>query len=241
MSDDEWYYAGGRNGGEREGPMTGVALRSMLSRAELPPDVLVWRDGMVKWAPARSVADLSAAAAGAPVLAESATLPYRFGTIGAPPAQLGYFAPADGVRYAGFWIRFVAAFVDGLITGVAGFAIGVIFGLALEGLTRTAGPAGQKMALAAGILLQVLGYVMAWLYEALFTSSSYQGTLMKYALGLKVTDLEGNRISFGRATGRHFAKFLSWIIIFIGFIMAAFTERKQALHDMMASTVVVYR
>lgn len=241
MSDDEWYYAGGKNGGERVGPMTGVTLRAKLSRAELPPDVLVWHDGMVNWAPARSVADLSAAVAGATVLAESATLPYRFGTIGAPPAQLGYFTPADGVRYAGFWIRFVAAFVDGLITGVAGGILGFILGAMLGAVMGSMGSSMQQIEAAATVMGHVVGYVIAWLYEALLTSSSYQGTLMKYALGLKVTDLEGNRISFGRATGRHLAKILSLLTLLIGYIMAAFTERKQALHDMMASTVVVYR
>jgi uncharacterized RDD family membrane protein YckC len=245
MRDDEWYYAGG-GAGERVGPMTGDVLRGFLLRGELPHDVLVWRDGMADWSPARTVADLSHVIAGvgvAPVAAGTATLPYRFGSMdNAPPAQLGYYGPRqDVVRYAGFWIRFLAAFVDGLITTVAGMLLGFILGGILGGVMGALGLPSQEIRLAASIVGQVVGYVVAWLYEALLTSSSYQGTLMKYALGLKVTDLEGNRISFGRATGRHFAKFLSALLLLIGYIMAAFTERKQALHDMMASTVVVYR
>jgi uncharacterized RDD family membrane protein YckC len=59
------------------------------------------------------------------------------------------------------------------------------------------------------------------------------------ALGLKVIDLYGNRISFARATGRHFAKYISGVILGIGYIMAGFTERKQALHDMIAGTLVI--
>ena len=59
------------------------------------------------------------------------------------------------------------------------------------------------------------------------------------ALGMKVTDLAGNRISFLRATGRYFAKIISALILFIGFIMVAFTEKKQGLHDMIAGTLVV--
>src|SRR5947199_10802714 len=81
--------------------------------------------------------------------------------------------------------------------------------------------------------------LVSWLYEAGMLSSSYQATLGKMALGLKVIDLEGRRISFARATGRHFAKVLSAIMLLIGFIMAGFTERKQALHDMIAGTLVI--
>ena len=69
-------------------------------------------------------------------------------------------------------------------------------------------------------------------------SSSRQATVGKMALGLKVTDLEGRRISFARASGRHFAKYISGMILLIGYIMAGFTERKQALHDMIAGTLV---
>ena len=70
-------------------------------------------------------------------------------------------------------------------------------------------------------------------------SSSRQATLGKMALGLKVSDLKGNRISFARASGRHFAKIVSGMILLIGYIMAGFTNRKQALHDMIAETLVL--
>ena len=88
----------------------------------------------------------------------------------------------------------------------------------------------------------IVGFVFSaganWIYEAVMESSSKQATLGKMALGLKVTDLEGRRISFARATGRHFAKLLSGMILLVGYIMAGFTERKQALHDMIAGTLV---
>ena len=70
-------------------------------------------------------------------------------------------------------------------------------------------------------------------------SSPTQGTLGKMALGIKVTDLEGDKIDFGRATRRHFAKIISALILYIGFIMVAFTQEKQGLHDMMAGCLVV--
>ncbi len=86
---------------------------------------------------------------------------------------------------------------------------------------------------------QAFNAVAAWLYFALMESSSRQATLGKMLVGIMVTDLDGGRISFGRATGRHFAMILSALTCYIGFVMAAFTERKQALHDMIAGTLVV--
>jgi uncharacterized RDD family membrane protein YckC len=81
--------------------------------------------------------------------------------------------------------------------------------------------------------------VAGWLYFALMESSAKGATLGKMALGLRVTDLSGNRISFGRATGRYFGKIVSGMIFSIGYIMAGFTQQKQALHDIMAGCLVV--
>ena len=81
--------------------------------------------------------------------------------------------------------------------------------------------------------------VLEWLYYALLESSAWQATLGKKALGLEVTDLAGARVSFGRATGRYFARYISFFTIGIGYIMAGFTAKKQALHDMIAGTLVI--
>jgi len=78
-----------------------------------------------------------------------------------------------------------------------------------------------------------------WLYYALFEASHFQATPGKMALGLVVTDETGHRIGFGRATGRYFAKLISALILYIGFMMAGWTEKKQALHDILASTLVL--
>jgi uncharacterized RDD family membrane protein YckC len=80
---------------------------------------------------------------------------------------------------------------------------------------------------------------IGWLYEALLTSSVKQGTLGKMALNLKVTDKEGRRLSFAHATGRYFAKLLNRFTLYIGYIIAGFTQRKQALHDFIAGTYVI--
>ncbi len=90
-------------------------------------------------------------------------------------------------------------------------------------------------------IVQLFGLVFGWLYFAGMESSAKQGTLGKLALGIKVTDTAGMPIGFGRATGRHFGKILSTLIVLIGFIMAGVTERKQALHDLLAECLVVNR
>jgi uncharacterized RDD family membrane protein YckC len=129
------------------------------------------------------------------------------------------FAGSD-TQYAGFWKRFLAYLIDAIILG----AIGGILTMQMDDT-------------AASSVTTIIG----WLYFAGLESSARQATLGKSVLGIYVTDLDGNRISFLRATGRYFAKFISAIILMIGFIMAAFTPRKQALHDMIASTLVLDR
>jgi uncharacterized RDD family membrane protein YckC len=120
-------------------------------------------------------------------------------------------------HYAGFWKRFAAFLIDCVILSLA------------TGLL-TAGTLGVAWFAA---------FLLPWLYEAVMLSSERQATIGKIALGIIVTDLSGGRLSFGRATGRHFAKWISALILGIGFIIAAFTEKKQALHDMIAETLVV--
>lgn len=93
---------------------------------------------------------------------------------------------------------------------------------------------------AGSILLLVLIFLtIGWLYYAIMESSTPQGTLGKMAVGIKVIDMQGNRITFARATGRFFGKIISKMILYVGFIMAGFTEKKQALHDIMADCLVV--
>ena len=169
------------------------------------------------------------------------------GTVYAPPVQAGWQAPAasSAVAYAGFWLRFVAAIIDGLILYFVGMILFLPFaasmGTGMRGMMTGRPPnlEGLLPLIHAMIRITLLRTVLHWLYYSLLESSAWQGTLGKKALGLEVTDLDGNRISFGRATGRFFAKIISSIILFIGYIMAGFTEKKQALHDILAGTLVI--
>lgn len=152
-----------------------------------------------------------------------------------------------GEKYAGFWLRFVAYLIDTalvtifeLITLIPFFILLGYTSLKFSTSSPTDLETMQLVGSLIGTYLLALLLIIAanWLYHALMESSKLQATLGKRALGLIVTDLQGNRLSFGRATGRFFAKFLSGLLFCIGYIIAGFTEKKQALHDFIAETLV---
>ena len=159
------------------------------------------------------------------------TIPDPSSNTGATPSAR--FAIA-GVVYAGFWRRVVAYLIDSVLLGiVVGFLI-------LRPLMERAGiPVDNPWTLLTGNSRQIFAInllltMTSWLYWALMESSPWQATLGKRMMGLAVTDLDGRRVSFARASGRYFGK-----IIFVGFIMVAFTAKKQALHDRIAGCLVV--
>ena len=135
-------------------------------------------------------------------------------------------------EYAGFWKRFAAVFIDALILGVALFMISKFLG----GITGGIPAAISFMNSMSG---GIVSAIMQWLYFTLLESSSKQATLGKIALGIIVTDEYGRRISFGQANGRYWSKIISAMLLYIGFMVAGFTEKKQALHDIIAKTLVV--
>jgi uncharacterized RDD family membrane protein YckC len=153
----------------------------------------------------------------------------------------GNIPPRKSIVYAGFWFRAAAYFLD---TSTLGFVLG---GIVLRPilLKNHVGPSFQDawkfytgdspQATALLLLIQLV----SWLYFATFESSPWQATPGKKVLGLRVTDLEGKRLSFIRASGRYFGKLISWLLLGLGFVLAGFTEKKQALHDMLASCLVL--
>lgn len=157
------------------------------------------------------------------------------------PLQPAVIAPnmaVDTAKYGGFWIRFVAAVIDGIIVQAIVTPVALIVGIAAGIAGAAVSAAGQSLRLTPIFILASFGGLASWIYEAAMESSSRQATLGKMIFGMKVTDLQGRRISFARATARHFCKYLSAMILFLGYIMAGFTAQKQALHDMIAGTVI---
>lgn len=187
---------------------------------------------------------------GAPVTRAAVVAP-PVGAVG-PHAGVGAIAYASNVTYAGFWLRFVAFLLDSVILGLGMLLLFVPFfflmgGVAMidalpRGRVQRFEPAQWMAFLTFALTLAVVGSLAKWLYFAYLESGEKQATWGKQALGIYVTDLGGQPITFGRATGRFFAKIVTGIIpLAIGYIMAGFTERRQALHDMIASTLVLRR
>ena len=249
MSD--WYYADTKN--VRQGPVSAAQLAALHGSGQLRPETLVWRTGLDSWKPWREMmreVDLGAASPPPPPpprpqAAGGAQNPVA---AGASPYATPRSAVHDDrsvitgghVVYAGFWKRVAASIIDGFVTMALSYAILIPMVMLTGGGWGMF--IGEPDSGGAGILMffwYLISLMVPLLYMSFMHSSANQATLGKMAVGIKVSRLDGERISFWRAFGRYFGYILSTMILFIGVIMVAFTERKQALHDMISDTLVV--
>ncbi|MGH8026583.1 MAG: RDD family protein [Pseudoxanthomonas sp.] len=263
---ENWYYADAER--QRQGPLTADELAQRFHQGKLRLDTLVWRDGLAEWQPLRDFTGelalhqtpaetfytpVEPAAAGAsadetaPVFAGSSDTASAGSPYAPPSAALtsdeAFYAGGE-VVYAGFWKRVAAYVIDAMVIGVATqivqlVVMGLFFGINASGMSNPE----TMFASGTGILFVVALYLvplaMNAAYYAAFHASSKQATLGKMAVGIKVVRTDGTRISLARGVGRFFAAMLSGLTLGIGFLMAAFTERKQGLHDMICDTLVV--
>ncbi len=263
----QWYYSDHER--NRLGPVDAQALVELHDNGRMAPDTLVWREGMDQWQPWRTVShevlrtgtdtgtDTGASAtAGTAVAtgydpyntATAVTAPAVEASPYAPPtstlADLSGFQGGGEVVYAGFWKRAAAYLIDAFAVGMVTWIVQMVVMAMFFGVSAGA-MAGDSAALMAGGMMGILvGMIIVPIalnavYFAAFHASSKQATLGKMAVGIKVTDDDGQRISFARGIGRYFATILSSLILCVGYIMAGFTERKRALHDMVCNTLVV--
>jgi uncharacterized RDD family membrane protein YckC len=153
------------------------------------------------------------------------------GSAAPPPPPVWDARPAapSHVAYGGFWIRFVAYLIDGILLSIVFGVVGSAFGINIFA------PDWEHYDPTSNLISLVIGL----LYFALLESSERGATVGKMAMGLRVVTSDGQRLSFMNAVGRYFAKALSALIFCIGFIMIAFTERKRGLHDIIAGTLVI--
>jgi uncharacterized RDD family membrane protein YckC len=226
LETQQWHYV---INGNQAGPVPESELVQMLTSGQLAPETLVWTQSLEDWVAASSVDALMNPTPVSPTPTPVSPVPAASAEMTADSEA----AEAAEVTYAGFWKRVAACLIDGVIMTMAGLFVGATFGVIYGVVLQTA--AG------AGFFGNAIGILMQWAYFALMESSANQATVGKMALGIKVTDLDGNRLSFGRATGRHFGKIISGLTLGIGYLMVAFMPRKQALHDIMAGCLVVNR
>lgn len=248
-----WYYADRDNA--RQGPVDAAELVRLRLRRQLDWDTLVWREGMADWRPMRDFAaelarvDGPASEAAAPATDASPPPAADPASPYAPPRATvsadRVVVTGGEVVLAGFWKRFAAMVIDGLVTGAASFVLQVpltmlaAFGMSLGDGAAAAGGAIGLILVSYGISLAVPLFYFAWMH-----SSGSQASLGKMAVGIKVTRGSGERIRFWRAFARYMAYFLTLALSFgVGGLVSALTTglgaRKQALHDMICDTLVV--
>jgi uncharacterized RDD family membrane protein YckC len=254
----QWYYADAQR--VQYGPMNGNDLVAAFRAGKLKPSSLIWRDGMTDWKPLSQCAhelglhdtDLypgnetislstpPAAAAGLPRAAAEHN-PYN---VPSARVEQNSFAAMDenAIVYAGFWKRFAANFIDSFLIAIAMYAVLIpvmfIFGMTdPQNMFENGEPSPTYWVV--NIFSNLFSFAVGITYYAWMESSSYQATLGKQIIGIKVCDFNGGRISFWRAVGRYFGRIISTLTLGIGLIMAGFTDRKMALHDYIASTLVV--
>ena len=204
-------------GGEKTyGPYEVDRLRIFQSEGKLGASAQLCQEGGMQWVPAASVLGPTYTVAPPPL---------RQSTVSAPLGVQGEFELAPFGKRAG------AIIIDGLILSMGNWLIDRV---ALEFVANVLGSWER-----AGITLALLELVIGWLYFVLLETSQKQATLGKMLVEIKVTDINGNRLGFGQATGRYFSKMISMIILGVGFLFPLWTPRKQALHDIIAGTLVL--
>lgn len=227
----EWYYMRGQ---ERMGPYSDAQVQAMFQQGEITDATYVWTAGMANWAAAGQVREQMSG----PAVVDAASSGNLMRDLGLdePVVKPYTYKPGGGGggEYAGFWLRFVASIIDSIIFGcLLGLPLGVLQGVFMGGATS------ESAIIISSLIGNAVSIVLNTVIFAAFECSAWQGTPGKKILRIRVTDLDGDRISFLRAAGRNLAKIPSGMILMIGFIMAGFTEKKQALHDMMAGCLVV--
>jgi uncharacterized RDD family membrane protein YckC len=258
-----WFYL---EDDQQRGPVVDADLAALRRDGKVNSETLVWREGMADWQPLREVqpgADdqpkrpeapppLAAPSGVAEVVCSQcgglfpASEVIRYGNaavcatckpIFVQKLKEGANVAGGPLEYAGFWTRFAAYFVDGIITGIVGMILGAVIG----GVYGAAGGlAGHK---AAGlIILQLVsagvGFGVRAAYFTYFIGKDGQ-TPGKKLCKIRVVNADGSQVSYAKAAGRFFGYILSGIILCIGFLMAAWDDEKRALHDRLCDTRVI--
>lgn len=228
--------------GERHGPYKDEDVRQWLRSGQVSRDDLAWYEGLADWQPLSVLFPDEVQNAPPPALTRT--------TAAEAPGALPSTTAATLEDYAGFWKRVAAYILDFIILYIPSM-------LLQKAMGGDAAEAAMKQAQLAApgdphVMLDALSQfyttmmpailimtVVTWLYFAFCESSAWQGTIGKLAMGIRVTDMQGARITLPRALGRYPAKYLSAFIFGVGFLMVAWTQRRQGLHDLVVNTLVL--
>jgi len=249
-----WYYAENE---QRVGPIDDDHFQRLVNEGTVGNATLVWREGMRDWAPYGTTGGVSSASAGTATaaygggdtrraaircvecgrsFASDEVIEYQGAYVCATCKPIFVQRIREGgslageFDYGGFWIRFLAKIIDGLVMTVANFVLTLPFGLVA--------PPDESVALAVALSMFFISVTIPIAYTT-FLVGRFGATLGKMALGLKIVRSDGDRVSYLRALGRYFAEILSALILYIGYIMAAFDDEKRALHDHICDTRVI--
>ena len=247
-----WYYA---VEGRQVGPVTDADMESLVKTGTVTPETLVWHEGMTEWQP-------HGRASGAPVAAAPSSdttavcsvchksfpadsvIRYENSWICADCKPSFFQRLKEGaslpgtMHYAGFWIRVAAKLVDGIILWVVGMAVAFPVGILIGVSAARSGTAHPGRFIMAQGFLMLVQYAVAALYATWFVGR-FGATPGKMACHLKIVRADATKVSYARALGRHFAEYLSALILLIGYIMAGVDAEKRALHDRICDTRVV--
>lgn len=247
-----YYYV---NDGRKTGPIDEKQFALLVSTGKITPATMVWHEGMTRWqryAEVKGAQSKEKPAKNGAISARGAAsccecgktyhcdqmIRYENSWVCAACKPIFFQRVKEGaavpgqIVYGGFWIRFGAKFIDGLVQGAINMMIGFVAGLAVTSTTTD----GSFPAMF--IIVQIFQLGVAVAYTTFFLGK-FGATPGKMACGLKVVTPEGGTVSYARAFGRHFAEMLSGLILCIGYLMAATDQEKRTLHDRICNTRVI--
>ena len=252
-----WYY---HQNGTNQGPLPVSELQRLVESRMLSPDTLVWTEGLATWVPYHSSTAVPSSVSGvAPATThvcaeckksfrEEDMLQYENSWVCASCKPIFFQRVKEGVvqvgqlNYAGIGSRFVAVVVDGILIGIIAVILlwpmyAALFST-FSHITPGQPPKMPEFSLGFRLYQYTVSYGLPAAYEIFFIGA-YGATLGKMLMKIKVVMPDGGRISYLRATGRHFAKILSGIILYIGYLMAFWDDEKRSLHDRLCTTRVI--
>ena len=246
-----WYY---HKDDKQEGPITKEELDSLFETNVIAEDTLVWQEGMDDWAAYSAISESSEKEELVTCSVSGIKVPQNEAVqidgkwVSAKHKQDALDALEQGgtivgdIKYAGFWIRFAARFLDGIITSIISYAVffAVMIPMGLTGGLEDPNfePSGGQMVILA--LATIFLYLFPIAYET-WMVGKYQATLGKMAVGIKVVRSSTESITKMRSFGRTCANWISAMTLFIGYIIAAFDKEKRSLHDHICDTRVIYK